>query len=273
MTFIHKLAKNLPQDRIILNSPVTACWLKPAVTARPDDGICGVEATNDNADNPEMVIHVETDTGTLVAKRVVIAVPPKVASLRMQFHPPLSLEKQRAMADSSTWMAGVTKVSLLYATNFWTTDSSNLGFPNGGPAFQVYDASTKDGSIAALTFFALVPPKSPAITDDSVLADQVASQMEQMWKYFNLPFASQAKSYTSICVKRWPEELYIAEDPKPTTIRPHPHPVRALSTNEWKDQLLFAGSETDRMSPGVMEGAVSAALRVVYALQDLFEKK
>jgi monoamine oxidase len=278
VTFIHELAKKLPQDRIILNSPVTACSLKADVAdnyQQHDQRECEiVEATNNNVKkNQAMVIHVQTKTETLVAKRVVIAVPPKIASLHMQFQPPLSLDKQRAMSDSSTWMAGVTKVSLIYLTNFWTSDSSNLGFPNRGgsvaPAFQVYDASTKDGSVAALTFFALVPPKSPAITDDTVLADQVASQMEQMWKYFRMPFASKAKSYTGICVKRWPEEPYIAEDPEPTAVRPHPHPVRALSTNEWNDQLLFAGSESDRMSPGVMEGAVSAAMRVVNALQDI----
>jgi monoamine oxidase len=150
-----------------------------------------------------------------------------------------------------------------------------MGLPSGtdGPAFQVYDASTKDGAVSALTFFALVPPESPAVKDDQLLGQQVASQMATIWKYYRrFDLSEQARSFSSVHVQRWPLEKYISEDTKPTTIHPHPHSVRALSTSEWEGRLLFAGSETDQRSPGVMEGAVGAALRVLKDLQGWMSK-
>jgi monoamine oxidase len=280
--YIHALAQHLPQDRLILNSPVIKCAFVTEESAW-EDQLCtstiDTTTTTTSIDTTSnKIIRVQTEGEMLFAKRVVIAAPPRLVAKHIQFDPPLSPAKQRAMASSHTWMAGVTKISLQYETNFWTPDVSNLAFPPPGrPAFQVYDASTKDGSVAALTFFALVvePPRNNAVTsdDDAVLADQVASQMEQTWRYFRLPFASRAKSYTHVHIKRWPLERYISEDTNPTTIHPHPHPVRDLSTNEWNDHLLFAGSETDHKSPGVMEGAIGAAMRVVHTLQQYFRQQ
>jgi monoamine oxidase len=248
VTLIHIMAEGLPQENIILNSPVTNCNLMDAINGEP----------------PLIQVHTSQDKFVL-AKRVVVAVPPKIVSEQITFDPPLSPEKQQAMTASHTWMAGVTKVSLVYPTRFWNEDMSNMGLPSHmeGPAFQVYDSSTKDGFVSALTFFTLVPPQSPAWKDDKLLADQVASQIATVWKVSRrTDFTEQAKSFTDIHVKRWPLETYISEDPKPLQIHGHPSPVRALSTNEWGGRLLFAGSETDQRSPGVMEGAVGAALRV-----------
>lgn len=280
--YIHALAKDLPQERLILNSPVVNCAFVLEESAR-EDQLCtstiDTATTTTSGDTMKTnIVRVQTEGETFFAKRVVIAVPPRLVAKHIQFDPPLSPAKQRAMANSHTWMAGVTKIALQYETNFWTTDVSNLALPPPGkPAFQVYDASTKDGSVAALTFFVLdvARPRSDADTsgDDVVLADQVALQMEQTWSYFRLPFAAQAKSYTHVHIKRWPLEKYISEDSNPTTIHPHPHPVRDLSTNEWNDHLLFAGSETDLKSPGVMEGAVGSAMRVVHILQEYFRPR
>ncbi|KAL3926960.1 MAG: hypothetical protein SGARI_005453 [Bacillariaceae sp.] len=138
-----------------------------------------------------------------------------------------------------------------------------MGLPTHfGPAFQVYDASTKDGSVAAITFFALVKNNA----DDKDLAKQVANQLAQVWDYldYDKEIVSQLQNgYTNVHVKRWPLESYISEDDKPQQIHPHPHPVGALSASEWDGNLLFAGSEADLESPGVMEGAIGAALRVL----------
>ena len=250
---VDRLVEELPQENIIFNSPVTKCNLLDATDGKPQ------------------LIQVHTSHGDFfLAKRVVVAVPPKIASERITFNPPLSKEKEQALKESHTWMAGVTKVALVYPSRFWSKDLSNMGLPShmDGPAFQVYDSSTKDGYISALTFFCLVPPHSSAFSDDKILADEVASQIATVWEYFRRTDCSdQAKSFTDFHVKRWAIETYISEDPKPRQIHPHPSPVRALSTKEWGGTLLFAGSETDQRSPGVMEGAVGAAIRVFNNIQ------
>jgi monoamine oxidase len=275
--FVHALEKNLPAKNIILNSPVTKCsFLSSLKEADVHVGVDGESVTTDEEPSIQVITTTSsgdsTETTTYLARRVVIAAPPKLVSDHIEFSPPLSKEKEQAMASSHTWMAGVTKISLVYPKRFWGTDASNMGFPSGkGPAFQVYDASPNNNSVAALTFFAMVPPSNKqAISDDEALASQVSTQLADVWNYYRLPYAAQAKSYTKVLVKRWPLEKYVSEDTSPTQIHPHPQPVRALSQKEWKDNLFFAGSETDQTSPGVMEGAVGAAMRVVYELQAIF---
>lgn len=273
---VHALAKTLPPNNIRLNAPVTNCTLVDVADPMGENEACLAasspqqEKQQDHAER-EKVIRLDTAEGPVLAKKVVISVPPKLASLHIRFQPALSEAKQQAMNASHTWMAGVTKVSLVFDTKFWTTDISNMGLPRHlpGPAFQMYDASTKDGSVNAITMFALVPPESPAKTDNKVLGDQVASQVANVWNMYlgRGDLKEQIHNYKDVHVQHWPTQTYISEDPNPVQIHPHPHPVGALSTNEWDGHLLFAGSETDRQSPGVMEGAVGAALRVVQELK------
>ena len=114
------------------------------------------------------------------AKRVVLAVPPKMLAERVRFEPPLSAARQSAMDQSRTWMAGVTKVALLYVARFWPADATSVGLarrPNS-PAFQVYDAGGTATSPAAITFFARVDDNE---IDDAVLAQQCADQLAAAW--------------------------------------------------------------------------------------------
>lgn len=263
---IHAIAYDL-HEHIQLESPVKRCTLVP--TTACTDGATDRSTTAHCGRH----VRVETmDNEIILANRVVFAVPPKLVSRHIVFDPPLDSAKQAAMAASHTWMAGVTKIALVYPHRFWKPDASNMGLPSdtkSNPAFQVYDSSTLDGSVAALTFFALVHPNNRlALNDDAILAEQVASQMASVWRQMGrIPTAAQSHSYTSHHVVRWPSENYIAEDDRPTKIHPHPYPVRALAEPAWDGLLQFAGSETDLSSPGVMEGAVGAAKRVLQALE------
>ena len=73
-------------------------------------------------------------------------------------------------------------MALVYGQRFWDLGFSNMGLPGDGPAFQVYDSSTKGQELTSLTFFALVPSSSPAYSDDRELAHMVAQQMGTVWK-------------------------------------------------------------------------------------------
>ena len=198
------------------------------------------------------------------ARQVVLAVPPRLLSETVSFDPPLSQAKQVAMAKSRTWMAGVTKVALVYEQRFWESSRSiSLG---DGPAFQVYDSSTPDGTLHALTFFVHVPPNDTvAQEDDAALARQVAQQLHSSRHYnqFHPQAAAAALSYTDHYVHRWPHEIYLDRDKCPDYIHGHPDPIPALAQSEWAGRLVFAGTETDQHAPGVMEGAIGAAHRAV----------
>ena len=252
---IRKIAETLPQQRIHLETVATKCILEVP------------SANNDSPSHRLIRVHTSNNK-TYLAKRVVIAIPPRVMQTVIDFSPTLSAEKRHAIEQSHTWMAGVTKVALVYKSRFWSPQVSNMALPGNGPAFQMYDSSTQDASLPAMTFFAFVPTDSPALTDDKILANQVVTQLQSAWKSQGQPdFATKATDYTEVHVHRWPENRYISEDAAPTKIQPHPQPLQSLSAAEWETQLLFAGTETDRVSPGVMEGAVSAAHRVVAELK------
>jgi monoamine oxidase len=242
--------------------------------------------TNDDKDNDNPTKETTTSTTTTVfwANHVIFCVPPKLLAKHVTFDPPLSQAKQLAMQQSNTWMAGVTKVALVYKTAFWKDDYQfqNILGRLVGPAFQIYDSSTDD--VNALTAFCLVPTDennhnnnnnnnyNDSDDNDKKLADKVARQLGQAFQYLHsissTDLAKHATTYLEYHIQRWPLEKYISEDPSPTTIRPHPHPVKALSTMEWDGKLLFAGTETDVHSPGVMEGAIGSALRCIQQLSD-----
>lgn len=242
---VRKLAEKVPQENIQLESPVKSCTL-------------------DATTNQIRVETTRTDDVTYVASKVVFCVPPRLLDQHVIFDPPLSASKQRALQSSNTWMAGVTKVALVYPRRFWESDYSSYARIGAvqGPVFQMYDASTDN--VNALTAFTVATSDDD---DDKTLARQVANQMSSLWKTLGkTELADKADSYTSYHVQRWPLETYMSEIRNPTRVQPHPEPVLSLSTPEWEDRLFFAGTETDQKSPGVMEGAASAALRVLRQL-------
>jgi len=180
-------------------------------------------------------------------------------------------------------MAGVTRVALVYSNSprfWWPLDESNGGLRPGPdrPAFKVYDGSPEDGSISVLTFFTLASLSDGANADadagdndDATLARHCAEQMTTSLSPTtvrdNPGIIQNIKDYDDFHVKRWPQEKYISEDSNPRRINPHPEPNPELAKSEWDGMLLFAATETDQRSPGVMEGAIGAALRVMDELK------
>ena len=267
---VRRVGDDLPANNIRTNSPVVACKRIPQ--QRQGNDTC----TEEDRKSSDYIISIELESGEkLEARNVVVAAPPKLVSKYINFDPPLSHEKQTAMDRSQTWMAGVTKVSLIYnEARFWPLSVSNGGLRPGPnrPAFQFYDASPEDNSVSAITFFTLAGLSSAANDDDKLLAKNCAEQLASHLSSYGQTYVPDAlvdklKSFDSFYVKRWPLEKYISEDDDPQGINPHPEPVPALAKSEWDGQLLFAGTECDLRSPGVMEGAVGAALRVFEELK------
>jgi monoamine oxidase len=242
---------------------------------------CPVVAVRRNTNHS---ISVELDSGEIVrTNHVIFAVPPKILSSSVSFHPGLSNEKSDAMSKSQTWMAGVTKVALVYrgaSPQFWPLilrEGGGLISPRfRSPAFQVYDGSpfsspSSENKISVLTFFTLAT-LSNRTNNDAMLAKDCAEQVCQSLSSDSILEKSEIKkfirSYDEFYVKRWPQERYISNETDPTEISPHPQPIPDLARSEWDGTLLFAGTETDLNSPGVMEGAVGAAIRVTKELSE-----
>jgi len=245
---------------------------------------CPVVACTQTATSGTLsLVAVQLASGQIFHTRhVCLACPPKLINMHIQFQPNLSSRKSRAMSDSNTWMAGVTKVALVYhsfPTKIWKIIQKDAnGSMRAGanrPACQCYDASPHntgaDGSLNALTFFT-IPSISNSAPDEKLAADCAKQFCETvspltMRKLPNIK--DQIQAYDEIHVKRWQLEKYISEKSDPKTIAPHPEPIEDLARSAWDGMLLFAATEADLHSPGVMEGACSAAERVTDVLIEM----
>jgi monoamine oxidase len=287
ISFIHALVSDLTPDdvttRMILSTAVASCTRMYANNGDPI-----VHVTTKNTSSAPLTTsptpdHAHYEYQSWYARHVVFAIPPKIMMKHIVFTPPLSFGKQNAVLSPQchTWMAGVTKVALIYSRRFWTdVDMTQLQFINRsrcnihGPAFQVYDSCTKNQSTCAFTCFCHIPSnrQSNLYTDDGALAHAVATQLQQVWHHLcNSYCAAESATYIDYCIQRWPMMEYISENQYPSDIHPHPDPIPDLATTEWDGLLHFAGTETDQNDPGVMEGAVSSATRVLQSLRTLME--
>lgn len=235
--------------------------------------------------NPDRTVSIELKDGKIIrCSHAVLAVPPRIISEKVSFYPDLPKAKARAMSESETWMAGVTKVALVYqgSPSFWplvVSEADNILPPRERrPAFQVYDGSPlqstnddTDDKISVLTFFTLANLSNDK-NDDDMLAKDCAEQLCSSLSgqaIRKVPVLDKfIRSFDEFYIKRWPHEPYISHNKDPMGIAPHPEPIPELAKSEWDGSLLFAGTETDQSSPGVMEGAVGAAIRVAEELAE-----
>lgn len=163
-------------------------------------------------------------------------------------------------------------------SNFDFCSNSIAQVYDGSPFSSLSSSTNNDNDdegestekISVLTFFTLASLSNNQNKDDSVLANECAEQMCDSLSadaIRKVPVLDKyIRSYDESYVKRWPLEQYISHDTDPTGITPHPEPIPELAKSEWDGTLLFAGTETDQDSPGVMEGAVGAAIRVTEEL-------
>jgi monoamine oxidase len=264
--------------RISLGWELAACEHVPARAAVEQQPAAAAE---------EHVRLTSVDGGVVRARRVVLAVPPRLllvggasaGAAGVRFTPELRPARRAAMLEARTWMAGVTKVALSWEAaggggggpgggegeeqqrpaRFWRArDVGSMGL-RGGPAFQVYDASTEGDDVVGLTFFAL----ATAEPDDAALVQQCVRQLATAWGQQGVARATVERLLREVparaTVQRWPLERLASDEAQPQTIHPHPHPRPELARPEWGGRLLFAGTECDQSSPGVIEGAIGAA--------------
>lgn len=233
--------------------------------------------------------------------------PRKSTAPTVRWDPPLSDSKIREQANSNTWMASVTKVSFIYDMMHWDEDwlmKLKLNMYKGRQSarmevFDIYDACTFPPSpltrendtvhgVAAFTIFACLSPDSLSLRESDIAA-RIMGQLVSIAPLSQSngdgeKFSSWMTDYSHAVVKKWPRVDSISDNTKPVAVGSHPEPRTSLASPEWPFDgdgrlggksdtpsehfmIYFAGTESDLRSPGLMEGAVSAAHRVVRELK------
>ncbi|MGO8918699.1 MAG: flavin monoamine oxidase family protein [Stellaceae bacterium] len=212
----------------------------------------------------ELRFHRGAERVAVLARRVVLAMPPRLLEEHVRFEPQLDEPIRAAMRKTPTWMATQAKIVITY-----DRPPSWHEIGNSGNAFvyheqavlsEIFDACDGVCDKAALGgFLALSPDQRESFRVG--LPMLMASQMAQL---FGPEFEHGEQHYQD-----WAGEGYTcarldrsASQPQP----PYGDPL--LQQSLWSNKLFLGGSETARDGGGYLEGALGAALRIERQLAD-----
>ncbi|MEA1923289.1 MAG: NAD(P)/FAD-dependent oxidoreductase [Pseudomonadota bacterium] len=238
MALIVKLCEEIPEKAIRLNHPV-----------------CNIEKEGSEA----LVSVGELEKDPFVqfkAKKVILALPPRLAASTILFNPDLPTNLTQAMLKIGTWMAGQAKVTALYEEPFWRqTKLSGQAFSQRGPMGELHDASNHEQGPYGLTGFVGIPAAQR--NDQALLSKAILDQLA-------LIYGAAAGRPISFYYKDWAREKFTATqlDQPPMYAHPLYHPP-ANQTSFWDNIIHFAGTETANQHGGYLEGALTAAARAV----------
>ncbi len=238
---ITKLCKTIPENAIKLNHPV--CEIKKQYPG-------ALVSVGELEKAPRCQFR---------AKKVILALPPRLSAATILFTPDLSHNLTQAMLKMGTWMAGQAKFYTLYEEPYWRqTGLSGQAFSQQGPAGEIHDGSNNSQGPYGLTGFISVPAAQR--NHEQVLTEAILSQLANI---YGKPAAQPMTFY----YQDWARERFTATqfDQPPMYEHPLYHPP-AGQTSIWDGTIHFAGTETADQHGGYLEGALISAERAVMNL-------
>ncbi|MBA2557782.1 MAG: FAD-dependent oxidoreductase, partial [Chloroflexi bacterium] len=184
------------------------------------------------------------------ARFAIVSLPPRLALHAIRFTPDLPPPLKRVMAETPTWMGGAMKCVVTYPSAFWRERGAcGRGVSHAGPLSEIHDASTAEGTHAALFGFfgggASDGDRTPAQRRDQVL--------QQLSRMFG-PEAAHPLDYLEL---DWGREPYTSTPQDTLPLSEHPaygHPVFRRPAPG--DRVHWAGTEIASQEGGYLDGAV-----------------
>jgi monoamine oxidase len=205
------------------------------------------------------------------ARRVVLALPPRVVQATVDFTPALDAPLTDTLRDTPTWMATAAKAAHVYQRAFWReaglTGNAWVTHPQAMLA-EVFDASCPangpDPGAALAGFAALSATQRPAFEKARPLL--MESQMVQL-------FGQHAADPSLLVSQHWQDWAQVDTTCSPLDVQDEqqgmsghqPYGTISMTTlaePHWQGRLLFGGSETAARGGGYLEGALGAAARL-----------
>ena len=238
MALITRLNERVPEKAVRLNHPV-----------------CGIERRSNN-----VLVTVgeleKTPWAQFIGRKVILALPPRLAAATILFSPELPDRLTQAMLKTGTWMAGQAKFFALYESPFWRESGlSGQAFSERGPLGEIHDGSNNADAPYGLTGFVGFPAVQRNQLPD--LNRAILSQLVAL-------FGQAAAAPVNLFYQDWARERFTATeyDQPPMTNHPIYQPP-AGRTAIWDGTIHFAGTETADQHGGYLEGALRAAERAV----------
>ncbi|UWQ32071.1 FAD-dependent oxidoreductase [Leisingera sp. M527] len=190
---------------------------------------------------------------TVKAKKIMLAIPPRVIADTVSFEPALDEAQSRSLKNVPTWMAGQAKILAVYDQPHWRNAGlSGDAMSHRGPMAEIHDASAMEGGPYALFGFVGVSAEARAAQRDDMM-DQALAQLTAM-------FGPKMAHPLDLVLQDWAAvpEIARAQDRVPSGYHPSyglPSSLRSLAAHG----MHFCSTETARGFGGFLEGALEAA--------------
>ena len=182
-------------------------------------------------------------------KCLIIAVPPRLISSKIDFVPELPSGVAEVMQKTQTWMSGSTKFSVEYKSPFWRKNGfSGSVYSQSGLATEIYDHTNFEETKFALKGF--LNSSASHYTSEERKEKVIAQLMHY--------FGNDAQYYISYSDKIWNDKYIQAENDG--FLSPHQNNGHSIFDDAYMNNKLFITStETSAAFGGYMEGAVISA--------------
>jgi monoamine oxidase len=195
----------------------------------------------------------------LQARKVVLAIPPRVMAQQIEFEPGLDDAVMQEMNAIPTWMAAHAKLFARYDRPFWRElGLSGDAISRRGPLMEIHDASPANPGHGALFGFVGLAPDSPQRESSRLITDAV--------KQLEILYGTDAATPLDVCLMDWSLEPFTATPADQMTAQ-HPRygmpPAMAALADTG---LLFASSEMGSQFGGFVEGALEASQQALARL-------
>ncbi|XP_070580699.1 probable flavin-containing monoamine oxidase A isoform X2 [Ptychodera flava] len=218
----------------------------------------GEPVTHINQEDPNQVTVITESGKTVSAKRVIMSAPPHLAG-KIDFKPPLPLEKQSLIQRQP--VGHLLKFLATYSNTFWRENGQSgevvcsYGDPvlikDSGPLCLVYDATSGYGNPALVGFLNKSRQWSKVSPEERKQA--VLDHLSQF-------FGEMAGKPIEYADKDWGQEPYNGGCPV-NVMMPGAITYFHEALRKPFDRLHWAGTETATHSAGFMSGAIQAGLR------------
>jgi monoamine oxidase len=235
---IEAIAQRLPVERLRLQHALTVIY--------------------DRGDHVELHFREGDALIVIEARRLVLAMPPRIVEEHVRFEPSLDDNLFDAMRETYTWMAGEAKAVIAYDRALWRESgkSGNAYVTHGQAVFnEIFDACDATGARAALGGFLALPPS----LRESFKAGLPMLMGNQIGQIFGPELEHGEQHYQD-----WAAEDFTCSRRDLIPPEDHPHYGNPyLRQTLWDGKLFFGGSETASYAGGYMEGALDSARRLV----------
>lgn len=199
-------------------------------------------------------LQVQIEGGEIFeADKVIICIPPQLISKSISFKPELPSELNNLLPNVQTWMAGAIKFVIEYSSPFWRDlGYSGMLYSHAGIISEMYDHTNYEGNKFGFTGFLNGGSSS---YPSEIREEFVMKQLVEL-------FGENAADRISYSDKVWTDEFIL--EGYPIIQRPHQNNGhRLFQENYIGGKLYFGATETSVTYPGYMEGAVTAANKIV----------